>query len=62
MTDREKLAVALAVLGAIVEMSDRVASAGGTTCISGIAAAHTLQTSIQKNKPRLAKLAKDLVV
>ena len=54
MTDREK--TLFAILGAIFEMSDRVKARGGTTCVAGIAAAHTIQTSIQKNKPRIMQM------
>ncbi len=57
MTDKEALTQALAVLAAIMKMSDHVEKCGGLTCISGVAAAHTMQKSIQKNGPRLAKLA-----
>jgi hypothetical protein len=60
MTDRQALEQALAVLIAIMKMSDRVEECGGLTCLSGIAAANTMQNSIQKNIPRLAKLAMHL--
>jgi hypothetical protein len=60
MTDRQALEQALAVLIAIMQMSDRVKECGGLTCLSGIAAANTMQNSIQKNGPRLAKLAMHL--
>ena len=61
MTDREALTQALAILSAIMKMSDHVKECGGLTCISGIAAAHTMQESLQKNGARLAGLAKHLL-
>jgi hypothetical protein len=60
MTDREALNQALAVLSTIMQMSDHVEKCGGLKCMSGVAAAHKMQTSIQKNGPRLAALAKKL--
>jgi hypothetical protein len=47
----EKIATLL--LGAIMEMSDRAQALGGAGSIAGIAALHTLQTSLQKNRPRV---------
>lgn len=44
---------AVLILGAIIEMSDHAKRMGGSTCISGIAALHTMQTSIQKNRGRV---------
>lgn len=61
MTDREALNQALAVLSAIMQMSDHVEKCGGLKSLSGVAAAHKMQTSIQKNGPRLAVLAKKLM-
>ena len=54
MSDAEKKLYA--ILSSIFEMSDRVEKAGGTSCISGIAAAHAMQKSIQKNKARVIAL------
>ena len=45
--------MAIAILDAIVELSDRAEAVGGATSISGVAALHKLQTSIQKNKGRM---------
>ena len=56
---KHKLGEVLAVLSAIVELSDRVEAAGGTTCIAGIAAAHNMQKCIQKSRRRLIDLAKE---
>jgi hypothetical protein len=51
--------LALALLDAIVELSDRAEGLGGATSIAGVAALHTMQTSIQKNKARMrAEIAK----
>lgn len=60
MTDREALNTALAVLATIMKMSDEAQALGGATSISGIASLHKMQTSIQKNGPRLATLAQQL--
>lgn len=55
--------LALLLIDAIIQMSDRAEELGGATCIAGVAALHTMQKSIQKNKPRiLAALKKDGVV
>lgn len=45
--------LAIAMLDAIVELSDRAEAQGGATCIAGVAALNTLQKSIQKNKVRM---------
>jgi hypothetical protein len=47
---------AAAVLNAIYEHLERVENAGGATTISGIAACHTMLTSMRKNAPRVQKL------
>jgi hypothetical protein len=47
--------LAIAMLDAIVELSDRAEAQGGATCIAGVAALHTMQTSIQKNKAMMRK-------
>jgi hypothetical protein len=51
--------LALALLDAIIELSDRAEAQGGATTISGVAALHTMQTSIQKNKARVRKAIAD---
>ena len=58
MTDNEKILIAL--LDALYQMSDRAEELGGATSISGVAALNTLQKSLQKNKPRVLKLLKDM--
>lgn len=45
--------IALLTLDAIIQMSDHAEEMGGATSISGVAALHKMQTSIQKNKKRL---------
>lgn len=35
---------------------DRARTLGGATCISGVAALNTLQTSIQKNRARIVTM------
>lgn len=45
--------IAIAMLDAIVQMSDRAEALGGATSISGVAALNTMQKSIQKNKLRM---------
>ena len=49
---------ALLILGAIIEMSDHAKAMGGSTCISGIAALHKMQTSIQSNRKRIFEIAR----
>ena len=44
---------ALAIIDAIVIMSDEAEKLGGATTIAGLASLHKMQTSIQKNKLRL---------
>lgn len=61
MSDKEALHQALAILAAIMQMSDECEKLGGCVTLAGIASAHKMQTSIQKNGPRLAKLAKHLL-
>ena len=51
--------IALATIDAIIQMSDRAESMGGATSIAGVAALHTMQKSIQKNKDRIAKVLAD---
>jgi hypothetical protein len=46
-------ALAVAMLDAIVQMSDRAEALGGATSISGVAALNTMQKSIQRNKLRM---------
>jgi hypothetical protein len=47
--------IALALIDAIAQMSDHAESLGGATSIAGVAALHKMQTSIQKNLPRITK-------
>lgn len=47
---------AAAMLGAVYEFLDRVEKAGGTTCISGIAACNTMVKSLSANRARAEKL------
>lgn len=54
MIDNEKILIAL--IDTFYQMSDRAEELGGATSISGVAALHTLQKSLQKNKPRVIKL------
>jgi hypothetical protein len=51
--------IALAIVSAIIEMSDHAQSLGGATSISGVAALHKMQTSIQKNRARILKSLQD---
>jgi len=51
---KERTAVLL--LGAIMEMSDHAEKMGGSFSISGVAALHKMQTSLQKNRPRVVAL------
>jgi cell division protein ZapA (FtsZ GTPase activity inhibitor) len=60
MSNKEALKAALAILAAIMKMSDEAQALGGATSIAGVASLHKMQTSIQKNGPRLAALAKTL--
>lgn len=52
-------AVAVALIDAILELSDRAEALGGATSIAGVAALHKMQTSIQKNKPRIRQALLD---
>lgn len=52
----------LSVFGVIMKMSDHAESLGGAKSIAGVAALHKMQTSIQKNGPRLAEIARALGV
>jgi hypothetical protein len=45
--------LAIALLDAIIQLSDHAQEMGGATSISGVAALHKMQTSIQKNKQRM---------
>lgn len=58
MTDNEKILIAL--IDTFYQMSNRAEELGGATSISGVAALNTLQKSLQKNKPRVLKLLKDM--
>ena len=51
--------LALALLDAVLEMSDHAESLGGATSIAGLAALHKMQTSIQKNKVRVQQALRD---
>lgn len=57
MTRDEAGQAALSILGAIMKMSDHAESLGGARSIAGVAALNTLQTSLQRNGPRMAKIA-----
>ena len=54
---RANCTTALAILAAFMKMSDDAEALGGAWSIAGIASLHKMQTSIQKNGPRLAALA-----
>jgi hypothetical protein len=60
MTHKEALNSALAILATIMKMSDDAQALGGATSIAGVASLHKLQTSLQKNGPRMAALARTL--
>jgi len=47
------------ILGAIMEMSDHAQKLGGATTIAGVAALHKMQTSIQKNRPRVIAMLQE---
>ena len=57
----KKEQTAVAILCALIEMSDHAQSMGGATCIPGVAALSKMQRSIQKNKPRILDLVKEAV-
>lgn len=61
MTKDEAATAAIAILSAIMKMSDRAEALGGAHSLAGIAALNTLQKSLQKNGPRMAKLAKTIL-
>jgi len=58
--ENEKLRIALSnaaeTIGAVYQWVDRVEKAGGTTCISGIAACNAMIKSLRKNADRVEKL------
>lgn len=56
MTTEDALKTTLAILGTIMKMSDEAQALGGATSVAGVASLHKMQTSIQKNGPRLAKI------
>ena len=63
MSDRklskdEATKAAFALLGVIMQMSDDAQKLGGATSIAGVASLHRLQTSLQKNGPRMAAICK----
>lgn len=58
MTENEKKL--LAILSAILEMSDAAQKLGGATSIAGVASLHKMQTSIQKNAPRILAIVKEI--
>lgn len=58
MTKDEAATAAFAILGAIMKMSDEAESLGGARSIGGVAALHKLQTSLQKNGPKLSAICK----
>lgn len=60
MTDIQLAQAALAVLSVTMQMSDRAQESGGATSISGVAALHTMQKSLQSNGVRLAELAAEI--
>lgn len=55
----KKETLASVLLGTILEMSDHAAKMGGATSISGVAALHRMQTSIQKNRNRIVQMLQD---
>lgn len=56
MTPEEANKTLLVILATIMKMSDDAQALGGATSIAGVASLHKMQTSIQKNGPRLAKI------
>lgn len=58
MADIEPGKAAILILDAIMQMSDHAQAMGGGGSISGVAALHKMQTSIQKNRPRIIAIAK----
>lgn len=46
-------ALALALLDAVLTMSDEAEALGGATSIAGVASLHKMQQSLQKNKARV---------
>lgn len=57
MTPEEANKTLLSILATIMKMSDDAQALGGATSIAGVASLHKMQTSIQKNGLRLAKIA-----
>ena len=55
-TDLELATNAATTLMALYEWHDRVTANGGTTSISGIASAHAMHASMDKNRKRLFNL------
>lgn len=60
LTNEQAVGGLLAILGVILKMSDEAEALGGATSIYGVASLHKLQTSIQKNAPRMQTLAKEV--
>jgi hypothetical protein len=61
MTADEATQALLSVLGVIMKMSDDAEALGGARSIAGVASLHKLQNSLQKNGPRIAKIAQALL-
>lgn len=57
MTKDEAGKAMCAILGVIMKMSDEAQALGGATTIAGVASLHKMQTSLQKNGPRMATIA-----
>lgn len=53
MSEEKAALIALQLVDAIIQMSDHAQELGGATSIAGVAALHTMQKSIQKNKQRI---------
>jgi hypothetical protein len=50
----------LAILSAILQMSDHAEKLGGATCIAGVAALNTMQVSIQKNSKKIMAIVAEI--
>ncbi len=58
MTKERAAEAAFAMLGVIMQMSDDAQKLGGATSIAGVASLHKMQTSLQKNAPRMTAIYK----
>lgn len=53
--------LAIGLLAVIMKMSDEAEALGGARSLSGVASLNMMQNAIQKNGPKLAKVAKAMI-